>query len=282
MSKVCITSDCTCDLSEELLDKYGVEVIYFYISTDRGCFKDRMEMTSTNVVEYFENGGQRISTAAPSVSEYVDLFERALRKDGELIHITISSQLSMSYENAVAAAAHFNGKVHVFDSQHLSTGIAHMVIEAVGMANEGKTKNEIVEALEKLRDKVSTSFIAYNADYLHRTGRVSNHVKNICTAFQIHPILDVKNGNMVLKSIMIGDYETAVLRYVRSQLKKGAGIKKDRLFITYSTLPLKLVMKMKEQAYKCCPFDEILETKASATITSNCGANTVGVLFLRE
>lgn len=282
MSKVCITSDCTCDLSEELLDKYGVEVIYFYISTDRGCFKDRAEMTAANVVEYFENGGQRISTAAPSVSEYVDLFERVLQKQGELIHITISSQLSMSYENAVAAAAHFNGKVNVFDSQQLSTGIAHMVIEAVGMANEGKTKNEIVEALEKLRDKVSTSFIAYNADYLHRTGRVSNRVKNICTAFQIHPILDVKNGNMVLKSIMIGDYEKVVLRYVRSQLKKGVGIKKDRLFITYSTLPIKLIMKIKEQANRCCPFDEILETKTSATITSNCGANTVGVLFIRE
>ena len=170
MSKVCITSDCTCDLSEELLDKYEVEVIHFYISTDRGCFKDRAEMTSTNVVEYFENGGQRISTAAPSVSEYVDLFERALRKDGELIHITISSQLSMSYENAVAAAAHFNGKVHVFDSQHLSTGIAHMVIEAVGLANEGKSSNEILDALEKMRDKVSTTFITNNADYLHRTG----------------------------------------------------------------------------------------------------------------
>ena len=53
MNKVYITSDCTCDLSEELLNKYDVEVIHFYISTDRGCFKDRVEMTATNVVEYF-------------------------------------------------------------------------------------------------------------------------------------------------------------------------------------------------------------------------------------
>lgn len=282
MSKVCITSDCTCDLSEELLDKYEVEVIHFYISTDRGCFKDRAEMTSTNVVEYFENGGQRISTAAPSVSEYVDLFERVLKKHGELIHITISSQLSMSYENATAAAAHFGGKVRVFDSQHLSTGIAHMVIEAVGLANEGKSSNEILDALEKMRDKVSTTFITNNADYLHRTGRVSNRVKNICTSFRIHPILDVKNGSIVLKGIRIGDYEKAVLRYVRSQLGNGKGIRKERLFVTYTTMSLKLIMKIKEQSSKCCSFDEILETKASATITSNCGANTVGVLFVRE
>lgn len=282
MNKVYITSDCTCDLSEELLNKYDVEVIHFYISTDRGCFKDRVEMTATNVVEYFENGGIRISTAAPAVSEYVDFFERMLQKHDEIIHITISSQLSMSYENAVRAASHFAGKVHVFDSKHLSTGMAHMVIGAVELANKGKTRNEILEVLEKMRAKVSTSFITCNADYLHRTGRVSNRVKDICTAFRIHPILCIKDGKIELKSVRIGEYEKAVLRYVRNELKNASSIEKERLFITYTTLPLRLVLKIKERVNQCCPFDEVIETKASATITSNCGANTVGVIFVRE
>ena len=74
MKKVWITSDCTCDLSEELLEQYNLEVIYFYITTDHGCFRDLDEMTSTNVVEYFQDGGQRISTTAPEVYEYVDFF----------------------------------------------------------------------------------------------------------------------------------------------------------------------------------------------------------------
>lgn len=282
MSKVWITSDCTCDLSEALLNKYDVEVIYFYISTDRGCFRDRAEMTATNVVEYFENGGQRISTAAPAISEYVDFFEKVLQKHDEIIHITISSQLSMSYENAVAAAAQFAGKVHIIDSGHLSTGIAHMVIRAVELAKEGKTREEIFEAMKDLQDKISTSFIAYNADYLYRTGRVSKGVKNICSAFKIHPVLSVKYGEISLKGVRIGEYEKAVLRYIRSELKKSSQINTERLFITYSTLPVKLLMKIKEQVEKSCPFEEVLETKASATITSNCGANTVGALFVRK
>ncbi len=280
MNKVYITSDCTCDLSEELLDKYDVEVIHFYISTDRGCFKDRAEMTANNVVEYFENGGLRISTAAPAVSEYVDFFERILQKQEELIHITISSKLSMSYENAVAAASHFTGRVHVFDSQHLSSGIAHMVLGAVGMANEGKNKNEILEALEKMRDKVSTSFITCNADYLHRTGRVSTRVRDICTAFRIHPVLYMKEGRIELKSVRIGEYEKAVLRYVRSELKNVSAIENERLFITYSTLPLRLIAKIKERINQSCSFDEIIETKAGGVISSHCGPGTLGVLFL--
>lgn len=282
MNKVWITSDCACDLSETLLDKYGVEVIYFYISTDRGCFKDRAEMTSTNVVEYFENGGQRISTAAPAVSEYVDFFEKALQKHEEIIHITISSQLSLSYDNAVLASKQFAGKVHVVDSEHLSTGIAHMIIRAVEMAKEGKSRNEIVDALKEMKYKVSTSFIADNADHLYRTGRVSKTVKNICTTFRIHPVLSLKNGKMTVKGVRIGNLEKCILGYVKSELRKSDKIKKERLFITYSTCPVRIVSKIKEQINMCCPFDEVLETKASATITSNCGANTIGVLFVRE
>lgn len=282
MNKVWITSDCTCDLSEALLDKYGVDVIYFYISTDRGCFKDRVEMTSTNVVEYFENGGQRISTAAPGVSEYVDFFERALQKNDEIIHITISSHLSLSYENAVVASKQFAGKVHVVDSEHLSTGIAHMIIRAVEMATDGKSRKEIVDELEAMKYKVSTSFIADNADYLYRTGRVSKTVKNICTIFHIHPILSLKNGKMTVKGVRIGNLEKCTLGYVKSELSKADKIEKERLFITYSTCPVKVLGKIKEQINACCTFKEIWETKASATITSNCGANTVGVLFVRE
>ena len=282
MSRVWITSDCTCDMSRTLLEKYDVEVIHFYISTDRGCFRDRVEMTANNVVEYFDNGGQRISTAAPAVSEYADFFERVLQKHNEIIHIVIGSSLSMSYENAVNASKQFNGKVHVLDSGHLSTGIAHLVIRAVEMAKDGKDSSVIMDTVEKMKQKVSTTFIADNADYLYRTGRVSKSVKNICSTLRIHPVLCMKEGNMVLKSVRIGDYENAVLRYVRSELKKTKGIKKDRVFITYSTCPVRILSKVREQVKMCCSFDEIWETKASATITSNCGANTVGVLFVRE
>lgn len=282
MNKVWITSDCTCDLSKTLLEKYNVEVIYFYISTDRGCFRDRAEMTASNVVEYFDNGGQRISTAAPAVGEYVDFFGRVLKKYDEIIHITIGSKLSMSYENAVNAAKQFNGRVRVFDSGHLSTGIAHMVIHAIEMARKGNLAIEITEELEKIKDKVSTTFIADNADYLYRTGRVSKNVKNICSTLRIHPVLTIKDGRIVLKSVRIGDYENAVLRYVRGELRKTKQIRKDRVFITYSTCPVRILSKIREQVNACCTFEEVWETKASATITSNCGANTVGVLFVRE
>lgn len=282
MKKVWITSDCTCDMSEELLDEFEVEVIHFYITTDHGCFKDMAEMTANNVVEYFDNGGVQISTTAPAPYEYVDFFRKMLQRYEEIVHVAIGSGLSMSYQNAVTAAEQFGGKVHVVDSMHLSTGIAHLVIRAVELAKEDKSADEIVAEVERMREKVSTTFIAENADYLYRTGRVSKLVRNLCSALMIHPVLVMKNGDIKLKTVQIGGYEESVAHYVKHQLRKKQKIVKDRLFLTYTTCPLKILNSIKKQVGEICPFDCIWETRASATITSNCGANTVGVLFVRE
>ncbi|MBP3603220.1 MAG: DegV family protein [Lachnospiraceae bacterium] len=280
--KLGITSDCTCDMSEELLEQYDVEVIYFYINTDHGSFKDMQEITASNVVEYFANGGKQISTVAPAVYEYADFFEKMLHKYEQIIHITICATLSKSYENALAASQRFDGRVKVFNTNHLSTGIAHFVIRATEMVREGKTSDDILANLENMINKVSTSFIAENADYLYRTGRVNKFVRFACSTFNIHPVLFVKNGKIKLKTVQIGDYDKSVLRYVRKELSRPGKIDRKRVFITYCTCPIRVLNKIKKQVREICPFDEVLEATASATITSNCGANTVGVLFVRK
>lgn len=280
--KIAITSDCVCDLSEDILEKYHVKVIYFYIVTDRGWFKDLDEITSRNIVEYFENGGQQIRTMAPNPEEYVSFFEGVLAEADEIIHISISSTLSKSYENASKATECFGNRVQIFDSRHLSTGIGHLVIKAAQLAEEGKLSGEIIAELEDLRNRVSTTFIAENADYLYRTRRVSKLVRNFCTAFKIHPVLSLKDGVMKLASVEMGNYNKSVLRYVKKQLKKTGKIEKNRVFITHTICPVKLVSMVKHMVRDKNVFEEVIETDASATITSNCGANTIGVLFVKE
>ena len=64
-------------------------------------------------------------------------------------------------------------RVHIVDSLHLSTGMGHLVVNAVEMRNNGKSTQEILEQSESMKKRISTSFIADNADYLYRNGRVS-------------------------------------------------------------------------------------------------------------
>ena len=282
MKKIIITTDCVSDISETLLNKYDIKVIYFYIVTEHGWFKDMEEITSGNIIEYFERGGSRVQTKAPFPEEYREFFGQVLTEGDELLHVSVTSTLSMSYQNALIAASEFGGRVHVVDSGHLSSGMTHLVVKASEFAQQGMEIKEIVEKLERMKHRISTSFIAEDANYLYRTGRVGKCVKNLCEMLKIHPVLGMRKGVMCLKSVRVGNYEKAVLRYARGQLRWGSSVEKERIFITHAGCSLKLIAAVKNEVVKRGPFVEMQVTEASATITSNCGANTIGVLFVRE
>lgn len=280
--KIRITSDCVCDLSEEILDAHEIPVIYFYVTTDSGCFKDMREISARNIVEYFESGGQKNLTKAPDVAEYKEFFENELKTCDEVIHVAIAHTLSKSVAYASEAAKEFGGKVHVFDSGHLSTGIGHLVLYAVELAEEGKSADAILTALKERKEKVSTSFIAESTRYLYRAGRVSKWVDVFSRGLRIHPILKMKDGELKLDGIEVGNYQKSIIRYIRRELKKSDKIDKKRLFVTHCNCSVKMVNLAKKVALEKCKFEQVEVTSASATISGNCGANTIGVLFVRE
>ncbi len=283
--KIGITTDCVCDLPDEYLQHSDVSIIYFYINTDNGRFRDGSEITSANVLEYLENGGKKAVTAAPSVQEYTDFFKENLERFDEIIHITISSRISKSYLNSTNAAKQMdeNGKrIHIVDSKHLSTGIGFVVIKAVEMQQTGADTEEIKSALNTLIPNISTTFITLNADYLYLNGRVNKTVKTLCSLFNIHPVLTMKNGEIALKNVRIGNYERAFLRYIKGELKNPDKINPHKVFITHAGCTVKDTELIKQIVGACCNFEELLITKASATISGNCGARTFGILYVNN
>lgn len=282
MNKIAITSDCTCDLSDKILEEYGVKLIYFYMQIDYGCFKDSSEITASNVVEYLENGGRKMVTVPPDVEEIYQFYQCMLEKYDEIIHISISSKLSEAFSYAARAAERFDGKVHVIDSGQLSTGMGHLIVKAAEMVKENKSAVEIVNMLEQMKQKVVTTFIMDNLECFYRTGMVNKMTNYICALCKIHPVIQMKKGKMALKGIRIGHYESSAIRYVRNALRKVSTIDKKRIFITHPDCKLSLISKIRQQVASKCNFETVYVTRASATVTGNCGSNTVGVLYVRK
>lgn len=285
MERLGITTDCVCDLPDEYLKLHDIDIVYFYITTATGRFRDRYEITAGNIIEYLEGGGEKAETKAPEPEEYKVFFEKGLEKYEEIIHITISRYVSLSFKNANAALelmGENSKKVHIIDSEHLSTGMGHMIIKAVEMRDKGSSAKEITAEAERMKKKISTSFITMNADYLYRNGRAGKKVKDICSAFMLHPVLTMKDGKMTLKTIKIGSYEKSVMRYIKSELGRNKKINRKRLFITHACCPVRTISSIKSAVQKMCRFDEIIVTNASATVSGNCGPGSVGVLFIYE
>lgn len=283
--KVGIIAECVCDLPPNIIEEYDISIVYFLVETDSGIFADTYEITAENIIGYMEAGGKKSKSSAPSVEVYIEAFRKKLKKYEEVFLPTIGSSISASYANAVKAVREMGDegkRIHVFDTGHLSTGLGHMVISAAQLASAGESAETITAALTDLQSRVSTSFIAMNVNYLYRNGLVSKTVMKLCGMLNAHPVLVMKKGKLTAEYIEFGNYERSYARYIKRQLKGSGRIDKTRAFITYAGVPLKYIEEIKNQAERLGGFREIIVTKASATISSNCGPGTVGVLFIRN
>ncbi len=283
-TKTLVAADCTCDLPYDLMEKYNIDTVFFYIYTENGCFRDRDEITDVNVFEYMAKGGKTI-TGAPPPEDYVEFFTEKLKTAEEIVYITISSGVSLAYENCKKAKELMGddgNRIFIINSMHLSTGFGHLVLNAARMASSGKSTELIVAETEKLKEKISTTFIVRNADYLYKNGKVSRYVQRICSIFNIHPVLTLKDGNIGIKRVFIGNYEKAQIKYIRSEMRNCDKIKKDLLFITHAACYAKTIEAVRNEIDRYCVFERTIVTTASATVSGNCGPQTIGVLYVTE
>lgn len=277
-----ISTDCTADITADMLEKYNVDVIYFYITTETGRFRDMDEITSRNVIDYIQSGKRKMLSAPPSVYEYEDFFDSQMKKYEKLIHICIGAKISHAYDNAVTAAKKYEGRITVIDSAQVSTGIAHVVLRACKLRDEKKQPEAIVEVLEYMKNMVSSSFSSESAEYLYYNGRVPEVAAKFCRTFNLHPILGVKNGYLKLIRIGIGNYDRVIKKYIKRQLSDKENIDNDLLFVTSVGCSVKTLNMVKKEIEKHLHFKEIIFTEASATVSGNCGPGTVGVLFVTK
>ena len=117
-----ISADSTCDLSPELLKRYDVAIQPLYIVRDDASLRDGVDIRPTDIFAYVEQTGKLLKTAAVSVEDYIELFRRRTADGSEVVHITISAEMSACYQNACLAAREVPG-VYPVDSRNLSTGM---------------------------------------------------------------------------------------------------------------------------------------------------------------
>ena len=277
--KIRITSDSTCDLNH-LIAERNIGVLPLQVNLGSDAFRDGVDITPEKIFAFVAETGTLPKTAAPSIGEYEEFFAKELEGYDTLIHINISSKSSGSYNFAKNAGESFGGKVYVVDSKSLSTGQGLLVLKACDLRDEGKTPEEIVAALEELREHINTSFVPDNLDYLHKGGRVSGMVKTVAGMFKIHPQILMDDGQLVPGKKYKGKMSVLIKQYIDDLKELYPNYDKSRCFVTHSTADRDLVEAAIAKIKETFEFDEIVETVAGSIITSHCGKGTLGVLFV--
>ena len=276
-----LPTDSTCDLTPELLERYGVELFPLSIVLGDKALKDGLEITPDDIFRHVAAGGGLPSTTAVSVGEYQERFAPLSAQYEAVVHINISSEFSACYQNACIAAEEFDN-VYVVDSRNLSTGHGHVVVEAALAAQRGMGAEELVEYLHELTGRIEASFVMDQLAYMVKGGRCSSVTMLGANLLKLKPCIEVKGDKMDVVKKYRGSFDKCLLEYVKDRLSGRDDLVLDRVFLTYSSAPDETVAAVRQAIEQYAHFQEIIETRAGCTITSHCGPNTLGILFIRS
>lgn len=279
--KIKILSDSTCDLSEELIRQYDIGIVPLIVVKDEVNYHDGVDIVPGDIFAHVDAGGNLCSTAAVNMEEYRDIFALYAQQYDAVVHINIGSGFSSCYQNACLAAENFNN-VYVIDSQNLSTGQGHVVLEACRMAQTCTDIEAMCRQLRELTTRVEASFLLSRLDYMVKGGRCSAVAALGVNLLKLKPCIEVRDGKMRVCKKYRGSYDKCLAEYTRDRLKGREDIIRDRLFITYTPVSDAELSAVQNAVSECEPFRQVYQTTAGCTVSCHCGPGTLGVLFIRN
>lgn len=278
--KVRIFADSTCDLSEELIDRYGITIVPLCIVLDDKSYYDKLEIMPDEIFAWADEHKTTPKTAAITFDYAAKVLEPCMNADEDVIFFGISTDMSTTCNVMRLVSEEFEtGRVFIIDSQNLSTGIGLQVLRAAELAAGGMDAESIVAEIEAARAKVRASFVVDTLTYLARGGRCSGATALVANTLKLHPCIEVRDGKMEVGKKYRGKMDKVLMHYVKEQEEALLNADKRRIFITHSGVSAEEVAEVREYLESLQKFDEIIETRAGGVISSHCGPGTLGILY---
>ncbi len=281
MADIIITCDSTADLPLELREKYNIKVVPLGVTLGDTTYQDGINITPDEIYAHHDKTGELPKTTAANVGDFIDFFTPIVEEGKTVIHFTLSSEMSSTYNNGLLAAADFEN-VHIIDGKNLSTGIGLVVLAAADMLQNGLSAEEIIEKSEELVKCSDASFVIDNLEYLHKGGRCSAVAMLGANLLKLKPCIDVTNGKMDVSKKYRGKYAEVLKQYVSERLANLDDIDNTRIFVTHAGCKDEIVNAVVEQVKGFNYFKEVITSRAGCTISAHCGADTLGILYIRK
>lgn len=278
--KILIAADSTADLSQELVERYGVTILPLGVALGDREYTDGVDIDPDFIYKNYEENGTLPKTSAINMAEFESFFAEHTADGASVILFTIGSKMSSTYNNARVAAEGFE-RAYVVDTCNLSTGGGLLVITAAEMAAAGHTPEEIVTKCNELAACVDASFVIDSLEFLYKGGRCSALEAFGANLLSLKPCIVVKDGKMGVGKKYRGKFGAVLPKYIEDRLGDASDIIKNHIFVTHAGCDDDVCQACVEKVKAIVPEAEVHLTRAGCTISSHCGRNTLGVLFIR-
>lgn len=219
MSKIAVVTDSNAGITQtEAKEMKDVYVVPMPFMIDGEEYFEDISLTQEQFYQKLTQDAE-ISTSQPSIGYITDLWEKLLKEYDYIVHIPMSSALSMSCETAQNFAKDYDGKVVVVDNKRISITLKQSCVDALTLAKQGKSADEIKKILEETSLDSSIYIMVDTLKYLKKGGRITPTAAAIGTLLKIKPVLQIQGGKL--------DSYAKVLNDKVARIKMIEAIKKD-------------------------------------------------------
>lgn len=273
-----IVTDGAADMPQEWKEAYNIHVVPINIQFGEKTYLQYRDLDNEGFYHMVEESGTIPKTAQPSPHQFKEVYEQIAKPGDTILSIHVTSKLSGTFASAVAAARELAHRFQVipFDSACGSAGLGFMCRHARLLERAGKTVNEIIQHLERARERVRIVLTLDRLDYARMSGRVSALQASLASLLNIKPLVVLKEG--ILEITEKARARQISLRRVLELASQGVETERVHLAIVHARDPQAAHFLMQEAMKVFRNLQDVIITDLSIAITANLGPGTAGVV----
>ncbi|MEH7127131.1 DegV family protein [Neobacillus drentensis] len=280
MSKIKIVTDSTMDMPIEMAEKLGIVVVPLSVTINGETYLDRVEIQPAEFIETMKNLEELPKSSQPSTGTFLEIFDRLGEEGYEVLSIHMTGKMSGTVRSAESAAQMTNTKVTVIDSLFISLALQFQVKEAAKMAKQGKSMEEIISRLEKVREHTKLYIMIDTLENMVKGGRIGKGKAFIGSLLNIKPIASLEGAeyNPVTKvrshSQVVKFLAKQFTEDVKGKTILGAGIVHAEAY--------ELSAKLKAAITDLTGYKDISIDYTGPTISTHTGPGTIALMYYFE
>jgi len=274
-----IATDSTHDLPPDILQQHEIAVVPINILFGAESYLDGITIDRSTFYRKIDELGVLPKTSQPSAGQFVEVYDRLAAEGAtDIISLHVGAKLSGTVQSAEMAKQVVAGRVrvHPFDSGGGSAGLGFMVLEALRMAEAGKTVADILARLEAIRPKINILLTVRDLRYAQMSGRISRLQASLASLLNINPIIVLRDGLLSVsgKARTQGRAIDQIVRLMTERLGTAVPV---NLAAVHAEAP-EAAQALLDRAKTLFDCRESFVTELAASLAVHFGPGTVGLV----
>ncbi|MFQ6016392.1 MAG: DegV family protein [Anaerolineae bacterium] len=279
MDGIRIVSDSTCNLPQELVERYHITIVPVNIQLGGKSYLEGIEITPELFYRELE-AGAAASTSQPSPGQFVAVYQSLLEEASAIISIHVTAKSSGTYQSAMMAREMMPGAdITVVDSASISMGTGFQVLAAARAVEEGKDKGEILALVERIKARVNIYATVATLKYLQQSGRVGRLQSALASMLDVKPVVTIVDGALEMVE-KVRTRSRALERVLALTTEASGQGRRAKVAVLHAQVPQEgeWLREQVEQRIEC---QELFFLEAALSLAVHGGPGVIGIISYR-